>query len=266
VADAPVKTQRRWGRIILAGVILGVAAVWCAGAYHTWQRDVLTDRMVRAVRKEEFGEAARLVRQGVDPNVRVPAGPPVPVKPAWAHLWDLLRGRTSKPAKTGRSALTYAALFGEVELARALLEAGANANVEDEWTDSAYSRVRPLDLAVYNAQSEMVALLLRHGADPNQSGWEGIGPLAGAVRMLYYISFAENHLSGRYSSRAEATARHEQIVRLLVRYGADVNARDADGKSAMDYAHEYAQYPKRYQVYPHIERLLKGASKQLPNR
>ena len=61
----------------------------------------------------------------------------------------------------GTTALHWAAYHDDVETAKLLLAAGANAKGENRYG------VTPLSLACTNGDGEMVRMLLAAGADPN---------------------------------------------------------------------------------------------------
>lgn len=68
------------------------------------------------------------------------------------------------PEGQEETALGWAALYGHLESARVLLEAGADPNLGNEgnWT--------PLMSAAYGGHADVVELLLKHGADPGYPG------------------------------------------------------------------------------------------------
>ena len=99
----------------------------------------------------------------------------------------------------GATALLFAARVGDVESARLLLKAGADAN------DAQPDGVSALVLAAHSGQGAVAALLLEHGADPNAFG------------------------SG-YSALHAAILRSDlNLVKALLARGADPNARIIKG-------------------------------------
>jgi uncharacterized protein len=88
-----------------------------------------------ASRQGDRATLARLVADGVDINV-----------------WD----------QHGRSALTFAASAGQLEIAKDLLAAGAWVDPHEDYD----TYMSPLAEAAARGDIAMVALLLKHGADP----------------------------------------------------------------------------------------------------
>ncbi len=78
-----------------------------------------------------------------------------------------------------------------------------------------FAKVPALGLAAYYGQVENTKMLLERGANPNQEATRNITPLMMAAA----------------SARPSA-----QIVRLLIARGASMEARDADGRTALDWA------------------------------
>jgi hypothetical protein len=107
----------------------------------------------------------------------------------------------------GSTPLHKAASRGHVDIARLLLEYGADPNVRDEygWT--------PLHNAAYRGHVDVVAHLLERGADPNAEDKDGSTPLHKA-----------------------ASRGHVDVVRLLLEHGADPTVKNKDGATPLDIA------------------------------
>ena len=80
------------------------------------------EKLMKAVQADNTAEAVKLIAKGVDPN--------------------------SRTSPNGWSALHYAAMYGNVEIVRALLKAGANPNLDGAKDGQATSpRMLPYSLA-----------------------------------------------------------------------------------------------------------------------
>ncbi len=120
-------------------------------------------------------------------------------------------GDVSAFSSDGFSALHYSAFFGRPEVARRLLEAGADVHVQA--TNG--SGLRPLNSAAAGGHLEVVTLLLDHGAEVDCTQTGDITPLM-----------------------STGAGGHRQIAELLLERGADAQKQSADGKTAADYARE----------------------------
>jgi ankyrin repeat protein len=97
--------------------------------------DTPASSLWQAARKGDRDAIGRLVVEGVDVNV-----------------WD----------EYGRSALTFAASTGQLEVAKDLLRAGAWVDPHEDYD----TYMTPLAEAAQRGDREMVSLFLEHGADP----------------------------------------------------------------------------------------------------
>src|SRR5262249_11099449 len=104
---------------------------------------------------------------------------------------------------SGWTPLMYAALYGNGEDVRLLLEKGANPNAQNDDGGSA------LMYAIEDA--EKTRLLLDRGANPNLRSGEG------RTALLIAVGWARSY----------------SVVKLLLENGADAKARLADGRGAM---------------------------------
>jgi ankyrin repeat protein len=123
------------------------------------------------------------------------------------------KGAASSCSPDGFTALGLAAFFGHTGLVRMLLDAGADPN----FVSKNRMRVTPLHSAVANRDAtkayDMATLLVKHGANVNvvqEGGWT---PLQQAAAHGY-----------------------ARLVEFLLKAGADVSARAADGRTAYDLA------------------------------
>src|SRR6185312_16415307 len=77
----------------------------------------------------------------------------------------------------GSTALAWAAVRCNIEVAQLLMKAGANPNLTNE------QGVGPLYIAIENRSTPMVRMLLSHGANPNRARSNGETPLMLATRL-----------------------------------------------------------------------------------
>ena len=130
---------------------------------------------------------------------------------------EVERGLRADPAaierwsEDGFTPLHYAAFFGHGEVARRLVEAGADVDAEARNP----SRVRPLHSAVARGDVEICRMLLRAGADPDRRQQGGFTALMSAA------------LHGERS-----------LVEALLAAGADPAAASDDDRSPADFARE----------------------------
>ncbi len=144
-----------------------------------------------------------------------------------------------------RTALDIAAIDGNVEAVRLLLELGADLAAKDDRC----SGETPLHGAAYFGHVDVVKLLLSHGADPNIRNRRGATPLHYAVssgnttiiKLLIDAGADVNakDREGRTPLHYTAYGRKgADVVKLLVEMGADVNARDNKGNTPLHVAAE----------------------------
>lgn len=149
-------------------------------------------------------------------------------------------GNVNERDKSGWTPLMYAALECRANIVKLLLDGGANANVRSDATGTKFfdtgqtplliasgcfiarrraqlapERHMPADYAAYelSAPAKMVNDLLAHGADPTATDFYGRTPLMMAAMHGW-----------------------PDVIRDLLRAHAPVNARDREGRLAIDYA------------------------------
>jgi ankyrin repeat protein len=112
------------------------------------------------------------------------------------------------------TAYLFAARGGHIDTAKVLLDAGADVN------DTLRDGTSALVLAVMNGHYELAAFLLDYGADANASaqGWSA----------LHQVVWTRRPNNGSNLPGAVPTGKLDSLdlVKKLVRYGADVNARE----------------------------------------
>jgi hypothetical protein len=131
------------------------------------------------------------------------------LKAAGANLEDpmILIGTSSTTPLMG------AVRFGNLEVARTLVELGASVNQTDG------SGITPIGRAVLGNQVEMARFLVERGADVNHTDKLGMTPLLYAAS----IDFGDS-----------------AMVDLLLKAGAKREARNKEGLTALDLAHKYS--------------------------
>ncbi|MEW6354695.1 MAG: ankyrin repeat domain-containing protein [Planctomycetota bacterium] len=154
-------------------------------------------------------------------------------------VWDTIPVIIKKPIG-GMTPLHWAAIFGNVEVAKLLIERGANIEARDGMGRT------PLLLAVINGQNLMVDLLLKNGADPNAQNASKYTPLMLAVLQgqqktaeLLLAKGAELHITNHTGGTAlhvAVEAQRKDMVELLLKHGAEVNAKDHSGRTPLDLA------------------------------
>lgn len=161
----------------------------------------------------------------------------------------------------GRTAILAATHGNHPDTVKALIVAGADINLRDARSDN------PFLYAGAEGMLEIVKLLIDAGADPkitNRYGGVAIIPASerGHVEVVRELlersGINVNHINNLgWTALMEAIvlsdggSRHQQIVRLLIEHGADVNIPDKDGVSPLEHS--------RKRGYKEIERLLLDA-------
>ncbi len=176
------------------------------------------EELVEAVRSGDAAAVRALVSSGADPDAR---------------------------GRDGKTALMLAAEKGQAGAIQALLESGANPDVQTLRGNTA------LGLAARNHHREAVRLLLRAGASPKLKDTHGVTALmetadANIARALIRGGADVNavddkgltpmmHVIAAESSRSPSAARAETLQSLLTA-GANVRARDREGRTALIWA------------------------------
>ena len=160
----------------------------------------------------------------------------------------------------GRTPRLLATHGGHVAAAQLLMARGADVNAQDDQRDSAFL------LAGARGHTEIVRAALAHGADlasTNRYGGTALIPAchyghAETVRLLLGTPMAVDHVNNLgWTALLEAVILgdggpvHQQIVRLLLARGAQVNLADREGVTPLQHAQ------KRHQ--PEVAALLRAA-------
>jgi ankyrin repeat protein len=150
----------------------------------------------------------------------------------------------------GRTALTAAAYGAHLEVARALIAAGADVNVQDDTKQSAYL-IATSEIGDSERALEFLRLMLGSGADVHSlDSYNGTGLIRAAdrgfveiVRELLRTPIVIDHVNRLgWTALLEAIilgrgdARRTEVVRLLVEAGANVNLADRAGVTPLQHA------------------------------
>ena len=149
----------------------------------------------------------------------------------WLRVADLLSAgsEVAEAQPDGTTALIWASYHRNADLARELLERGADPDATNRYGLSALSQ------AALVGEAELVGVLLEHGADPNAALPEGDTPLmlaarSGSRESTQLLLDAGAEISTRDGHHGEtalmwaAGENHADIVSLLLEHGAEVDA------------------------------------------
>jgi ankyrin repeat protein len=184
-----------------------------------------------------FELAAMLLDHGADPNLPDPRASPLHTvawlrKPGADGAAAVGNTPTGTPQPVGR--------VTALELARKLLEKGANPNTRVTWREGTFGKeggtarnppnirlgrhllsyvgATPFYVAAKNGDAPLMRLLAAHGADPTMPTQAGITPLMVAAGLDYW----EGESPGPFTGVTEAE--RLEAVKLAVMLGNDVNA------------------------------------------
>lgn len=152
-------------------------------------------------------------------------------------------GDVNAATPDGRTALHCAAYWNQSSVVDVLISYGA-------FIDAADSRgYTPLHVACVNGACEVVVALVQNGADMCKTNEDGFSPLLLAVQnarlavatVLLHAAEEEDedfvdrrHGEEEYSALdLAARSGHRQMLKVLIRHGADVNAKDSDGVTGL---------------------------------
>jgi len=178
--------------------------------------------------------ARLLIEKGADVNAGDACG-------QWFEENDVLyEDFCERPLLCCGTPLHWAAFNGHLEVARLLIESGADINDGNRHSE------RPLHWAAFKGHLDVARLLIESGADVNASDFEGLKPLHFAameghvevVRLLIESGADVNAWGGEDCDTPlhfAAMEGHVEVVRLLIESGADVNARDCERLELMKF-------------------------------
>ncbi|KAM5429253.1 hypothetical protein McanMca71_007778 [Microsporum canis] len=228
------------------------------------------DAMWRAVDTADVDLAKRAIAAGSDPNKRCEAGIwaryhplfvavvqarntskmkliPKDELPGFLERNDsLIRYLVSQGADVNHSdnyqesPLWKAVSMGEITSVRLFLDNGADVSMQDcQGSGLAHLVVRPAQSSGQNAliYLEILNLLLEHGLDPNTSDRSNYTPLHEQMNAVSAKIFR----TSRTKYRTLSEERVEDVLKLLLKYGADIDARSRFGETPLSMALEFLQ-------------------------
>ena len=155
----------------------------------------------------------------------------------------------------GKTALHRAVANRHADIADMLIGVGAKVDVADKVGQT------PLELAISNNDLLIAEKLLKAGADPNGSG-KTVSPLSTAValksveavRLLLKYKADPNHPADAHRPVLASAAfwGPAEACRLLIEAGAKIDAKDADGKTALDRLNKTID-PQAWKILPPAE-------------
>ena len=167
-------------------------------------------------------------------------------EPVYSTISATPRAKVDEKDRLGRSALTFAAMFGNVAAVGHLLEKGADPNSEDN------EKKVPLDYAMNYGNSCCVQVLLDAGANPHHIDIWGTSLLTMATMNLCEDSILDSLYTFKININAreccggtalcilgglkgidENETRPIEILNWLLERGADINAEDNRGETAI---------------------------------
>jgi ankyrin repeat protein len=221
----------------------------------------LNAMLCMAASSGNLDEVKRLVSEGAQINPLDTSGDSALLGAANSRHKDVVkflldRGADSnaKTKNKGWTALHYAAYKGHSDIMELLLDRGADLNAIGGgfWDIEGFT---PLHCAARDNREDIVKILLGRGADPNSKDKYGRTPLQLAtdygcqdvVRVLRNFrgkktgsassSAPEKDISAKDLPLIQATkARQINKVKLLIAEGTDINAKDREGKTALQIA------------------------------
>jgi ankyrin repeat protein len=218
-----------------------------------------TNALNVAVVNAYFEVASVLLRYGADPNAPDPRGSPLHII-AWLRRpgsdGAVSSGGTpyAPPVPTGRTTA--------LELAKTLLDLGANPNIRVDWKENRFNKdlgsarnppnihlgrhllsyvgATPFYIAAKNGDAPYMKLLADHGADPKIPTRAGITPLMVAAGLDYW----EGESPGPFTGVSEKE--RLDAVKLALALGNDINAHADFGSYPMvgDPAYTLLYYPQ----------------------
>jgi uncharacterized protein len=238
-ADVKVKSKTGFTALLFAvrnGHIDAVKALLSHGANVNDVAPDGTNALNMAVVNAYFELASVLLDRGADPNMSDPRGSALHTI-AW-----LRRPGADGAAGVGNTPHGPPPPTGNmtaIELAKKLLEHGANPNIRISWQEKKFDKeggtmknppliqlgrhyltyvgATPFYVAAHNGDAEYMRFLADHGADPKATNALGVTPLMVAAGLDYW----EGEAPGPFTGCTEAE--RLDAVKLAIQFGNDIN-------------------------------------------
>jgi ankyrin repeat protein len=169
--------------------------------------------LIQAAARNDVKQLEALLKSGVNPNAVV-------------DEW-------------GENALMHAVLFGNVDMTRLLLEAGANPNLKGRG-------FTPLGMAALLGRAQIARLLLKAGADVDRKSSDGNTPIIAASIMhrtevvrallLSHPDMSIWNREGRVSLGIAVQEGSKDIVAMMLEAGVDPNVMDRNSNRPLSWS------------------------------